>query len=124
MPGKREKVRVTHIEMKVGVGQGWPRTYNAWALCRPDEVRIQKNFPKGRGMTVDVSDYGLVSKSSRLYKRAKITSDKGGKIDWADSGWHLGAGWFLQDEEGNPVAEGSPAIVYIPANLVGLVNDD
>ena len=122
MPGKREKVRVTHIEMKVGVGEGWPRTYAAWALCRPDEVRIQKNLPEG--MTVEVYDHGMVSKSSLLYKRAKMTSDKGGRIDWSDSGWYLGAAAHLEYEDGTPVIEGAPAIVYIPENLVGLVNDD
>ena len=112
MSSKREKIRVTHISMTVGVGTGWPETWNAWALCRPDEVRVQKNFPKGRGMVVDVSDHGLVSKSSRVYKRAKMTSDKGGKIDWTDAGWGVG------------IDEGTPAIVYIPDNIVGLVNDD
>ena len=81
MPKRIEKVRVTHIEMRIGVSSGWPRTYNVWALCRPEVVRVQKNFPKGRGMTVQVHDHGLVSKSSRVYKRAKMTSDKGGKID-------------------------------------------
>ena len=122
MPGKREKVRVTHIEMKVGVGEGWPRTYAAWALCRPDEVRIQKNLPEG--MTVEVSHYGLVNKSSRLYRRAKMTSDKGGRVDWSDSGWYIGAAAHLEYDDGAPVIEGSPAIVYIPENLVGPVNDD
>ena len=53
-----------------------------------------------------------------------MTSDKGGKIDWADSGWHLGATSHLEDEDGNPIIEGAPAIVYIPENIVGLVNDD
>jgi len=70
MPNKREKVEVTLIEMRTDIGTGWPVTYNAWALCKPEEVRVQKKLPSH--MTLEVSSFGKVSKSSLVSKRPRL----------------------------------------------------
>jgi len=77
------KVKVTHIELKMEIGTGWAKTFNMFALCEPHEVKFQKNFPDH--MRVEVSDFGSVRISSRVYKLAKETSDLG-KVDWTRSG--------------------------------------
>ena len=110
MPKRIEKVEVTLIEMRTDIGTGWPVTYNTWALCKPEEVRVQKKLPSH--MTLEVSSFGKVSKSSLVYKKAKATSEKGGRVDWGTAGWHAGINF------------GEPAVVYLPENLEGLVNDD
>jgi len=110
MPGKREKIEVTLIEMRTDIGSGWPVTYNLFTLRKPEEVRVQKKVPSH--MTVEVSSFGKVSKSSLVYKKAKATTEKGGRVDWKTAGWAPG------------IHFGEPAVVYLPENLVGLVNDD
>jgi len=102
------KVKVTHIELKMEIGTGWAKTFNMFALCEPHEVKFQKNFPDH--MRVEVSDFGSVRTSSRIYKLAKETSDQG-KVDWTRSGWD------------KKINMGTPPNVYIKTDPVKLVND-
>jgi len=107
-------VEVTMISMTVGIGTGYATTFNACVLTQPEEVRIQKKLP--RGMKVEVFRT-KIGDSTTYYKKAVETSAKGGRINWKEWGYCLGAASVWGDGH-------QAAFVSIPQNAILLVNDD
>ena len=89
MPRKTSKkskrlVEVVNMFWRIRIGTGYSEGFNAWAVCKPDEVVYNKPKTDVHGVRHQSIEVGpeMVPKNGTIHKLAMATSAKGSQVKW------------------------------------------